>query len=409
MGADMIYNEYGFLIEPTSMEHAATQPRVEVIRTLLSHGARSNPGLTQQVSEAELSGILPMLKWAEDPELGPLYFKIKKLTEAGTPEPILPIISSLGPKAFEAILDECRIDPNTGEMEWSSLVDGNMNLLLNLIQKCPEEAEVDPSIRVANIKKLHIWIQNDLTSLGEFTELEELEVSQASTLAGLSRLHGLKILKCTNPEFYRLFEKPESLSNLHSLEEIDLSANAQLNDLSGLGSLPNLKRLNLSRCNKLTDLCELTHLRRLEELDLSYIGNLEDATPLANLKNLKSLNLSHTSAAAGLDKVQALGIPDLKLPASIAPPAPTEAIHEEDQDEVFEKLVRITSEQLGISPDKITLGSRFIEDFGADSLDTVELTMAVEEEFGKEIPDAEVESIQTFGQALAYLRENQNS
>ena len=210
MGADMIYNEYGFR-EPTSMEHAATQPRVEVIRTLLSHGARSNPGLTQQVSEADLSGILPMLKWAEDPELGPLYFKIKQLTEAGTPEPILPIISSLGPKAFEAILDECRIDPNTGEMEWSSLVDGNMNLLLNLIQKCPEEAEVDPSIRVANIKKLHIWIQNDLTSLGEFTELEELEVSQASTLAGLSRLHGLKILKCTNPEFYRLFEKPESL------------------------------------------------------------------------------------------------------------------------------------------------------------------------------------------------------
>ena len=64
MGADMVYNECGFLIEPTSMEHAATQPRGEVIRTLLSHGARSNPGLTQRVSEAGLRGIQPMLKWS---------------------------------------------------------------------------------------------------------------------------------------------------------------------------------------------------------------------------------------------------------------------------------------------------------------------------------------------------------
>jgi len=489
MGADMVYNECGFLIEPTSMEHAATQPRVEVIRTLLSHGARSNPGLTQRVSEAGLRGIQPMLKWSEDPELGPLYFKIKKLTEAGTPEPILPIISSLGPKIFEAILDECRIDPNTGEMEWSSLMDGNMNLLLNLIQKCPEEAEVDPSIRVANIKKLHIWIQNDLTSLGEFTELEELEVSQASTLAGLSRLHGLKILKCTNPGFSRLFEEPESLSTLHSLEEIDLSANAQLNNLSGLGSLPNLKRLNLSGCEDLTDLRELAHLRGLEELDLSYIDNLEDVTPLASLKTLKSLDLSHTGASAGIDEVQALGISDLKLPdqpnpqpspietaPSPAPSAaaassgianvypdnaigryyideecidcdiccetsavnfsrnaagkysyvskqpesekeeqlcaealegcPTEAIHEDGQDDVLERLLRIISEQLGTTPDNITLGSRFFEDLGVDSLDAVELAMAVEEEFQKEIPDAEVESIGTFGQALSYLREN---
>ena len=81
MGADMIYNECGFIIEPDTMEQAATQPRVEVIRTLLSHGARSDSGLTQRVSEAGLHEIQPMLKWSEDPELGPIYFKIQKLIQ----------------------------------------------------------------------------------------------------------------------------------------------------------------------------------------------------------------------------------------------------------------------------------------------------------------------------------------
>jgi ferredoxin len=491
MGADMVFNGCGFIIDPATMEQAAIQPRIDVIRMLLSHGARSDSQLTQRVSEAGLHEIQPMLKWSEDPELGPIYFKIQGLIKAGSPEPILPIILSLGPKVFEAILDECRIDPDTGEMEYSSLMGGNIDILLNLIQKCPEEAEVDPSIRVANIKKLNIWIQNDLTSLEAFTELEELEACWASTLAGLSGLHGLKILKCSNPEFSKLFKNPESLSNLHSLEEIDLSENAQLNDLSGLGSLPNLKRLDLSGCDGLTDLRELAHLTGLEELDLCGIDQLEDVTPLANLKNLKSLNLSNTRVSTGIDKVQALGIPDLKLPAPIAPPppiappapgsplttapasgieniypdnavgkyyideecidcdlcretsavnfsrnaaggysyvskqpeskeeeqlcaealegCPVESIHADGQDEVLHRFLRIISEQLGTTPDKITLGSRFIEDLGADSLDAVELTMAVEEEFGNEIPDAEVESIGTFGQALAYLRENQNS
>jgi len=484
MGADMIYNECGFIIDPATMEQAAIQPRIDVIRMLLSHGARSDSQLTQRASEAGLNEIQQMLKWSEDPELGPLYFKIQKLIEAGTPEPILPVISSLGPKAFEAILDKCRIDPHTGELESNSLIGGNPDLLLNLILKCPEEAEVDPSIRVANIKKIRIGGQIDLASLEKFTGLEEIEACWISTLAGLSRLHSLKLLKCPFPEFSKLFEEPESLSNLHSLEEIDLSENAQLYDLSGLGSLPNLQRLNLSGCGELTDLHELAHLTGLEELDLCGIDQLEDVTPLANLKNLKSLNLSRTSAAAGLDEVLALGISDLKLPAQsgtleAAPPAtasssgienvypdnavgkyyvdeecidcdlcretsavnfsrneaggysyvskqpeteeeeqlcaealegcPTESIHEDGQDEVLDRFLRIFSEQLGATPDKITLGSRFFEDLEADSLDAVELTMAVEEEFGNEIPDAEVESIETFGQALAYLRENNES
>ena len=485
MGADMIYNECGFIIDPATMEQAAIQPRIDVIRMLLSHGARSDSQLTQRAAEAGLDEIQPMLKWSEDPELGQLFFKIQKLIEAGTPEPISPVISSLGPKAFSAVLNECRIDPLTGELESNSLIGGNPELLLNLILKCPEEAEVDPSIRVANIKKIRIGGQIDLASLEKFTELEEVEACWISTLTGLSKLHSLKLLKCPYPEFSKLFEKPESLSNLHSLEEIDLSANAQLNDLSGLGSLPNLKRLNLSGCDGLTDLRELAHLTGLEELDLCGIDQLEDVTPLANLKNLKSLNLSRTSAAAGLDEVQALGIPDLQLPAQsdtleAAPPptppatasssgienvypdnavgkyyvdeecidcdlcretsavnfsrnevggysyvskqpeseeeeqqcaeamegCPTESIHEDGQDEVLNRFLRITNEQLGIAHDKIALGSRFIEDLGADSLDTVELTIATEEEFGNVISGEDVETIDTFGKALAYLRQN---
>jgi ferredoxin len=484
MGADMIYNEWGFIIDPATMEQAAIQPRIDVIRMLLSHGARADSQLTQRAAEAGLHEIQPMLKWSEDPELGPLFFKLQRLFEAGTPEPILPVITSLGPKAFGAILDECRIDPHTGELECNSLVGDNPDLLLNLILKCPEEAEVDPSIRVANIKKIRIGGQIDLASLEKFTELEEVEVCWFSTLAGLSKLHSLKLLKCPYPEFSRLFEEPESLEYLHSLEEIDLSANDQLNDLSGLGSLPNLKRLNLSGCDELTDLHELAHLKGLEELDLCGINALEDVTPLANLKNLKSLNLSRTNASAGLEKVKALGISDLRLPtqsgtieAPILPPpvtasssgienvypenavgkyyvdeecidcdlcretsaanfsrneaegysyvskqpeseeeeqhcaeamegCPTESIHEDGQDEVLDIFLRITNEQLGIAPDKITLGSRFIEDLGADSLDTVELTIAAEKEFGNAIPREDVEPIDTFGKALAYLRLN---
>ena len=78
--------------------------------------------------------------------------------------------------------------------------------------------------------------------------------------------------------------------------------------------------------------------------------------------------------------------------------------------ESIEARVReIIINELGVEPEKVTDDASFVEDLGADSLDAVELTMAVEEEFGNEIPDAEVESIGTFGQALAYLRENQNS
>jgi acyl carrier protein len=72
----------------------------------------------------------------------------------------------------------------------------------------------------------------------------------------------------------------------------------------------------------------------------------------------------------------------------------------------FAKVKEIVAEQLGIDEDEIKLESSFIDDLGADSLDIVELVMALEEEFDLEIPDAEAEKIVTVGDAVEYLKAN---
>jgi len=71
--------------------------------------------------------------------------------------------------------------------------------------------------------------------------------------------------------------------------------------------------------------------------------------------------------------------------------------------EVEEKVISIVAEQLGSEKSSIQPTSSFGEDLGADSLDTVELVMAFEEEFGTEIPDDEAEKIQTVDQAVDYI------
>ena len=73
----------------------------------------------------------------------------------------------------------------------------------------------------------------------------------------------------------------------------------------------------------------------------------------------------------------------------------------------FERVKDIIVEQLGVNPDQVKMEARFIEDLCADSLDTVELVMAFEEEFGTEIPDEEAEKIQTVGQAVDYIKAHQ--
>ena len=72
---------------------------------------------------------------------------------------------------------------------------------------------------------------------------------------------------------------------------------------------------------------------------------------------------------------------------------------------VEERVKKIIAEQLGVEEDEVTPEASFVEDLGADSLDTVELVMALEEEFSIEIPDEDAENILTVGKALEYIKE----
>jgi len=74
---------------------------------------------------------------------------------------------------------------------------------------------------------------------------------------------------------------------------------------------------------------------------------------------------------------------------------------------VDERVKKIVIEQLGVKEDEVTNGSSFVDDLGADSLDTVELVMALEEEFECEIPDEEAEKITTVQQAIDYVNAHQ--
>ena len=71
--------------------------------------------------------------------------------------------------------------------------------------------------------------------------------------------------------------------------------------------------------------------------------------------------------------------------------------------DIGDRVKKIVIEHLGVDADKVTEGASFIDDLGADSLDTVELVMAFEEEFGVEIPDDAAETILTVGDAVKYI------
>jgi len=73
---------------------------------------------------------------------------------------------------------------------------------------------------------------------------------------------------------------------------------------------------------------------------------------------------------------------------------------------IEERVKKIVAEQLGVKEDEVTIEASFIDDLGADSLDTVELVMALEEEFDCEIPDEQAEGITTVQQAIDYVNNN---
>ena len=77
--------------------------------------------------------------------------------------------------------------------------------------------------------------------------------------------------------------------------------------------------------------------------------------------------------------------------------------------DIAERVKKIVIEHLGVDADKVVTAASFIDDLGADSLDTVELVMAFEEEFGVEIPDDAAETIQTVGDAVKFLEKATNA
>ena len=79
------------------------------------------------------------------------------------------------------------------------------------------------------------------------------------------------------------------------------------------------------------------------------------------------------------------------------------------ENEVFEKVKTVVVEQLSVSPSEVTKEASFVDDLGADSLDTVELVMALEEAFDTEIPDEDAEKLSTVGSAVSYIMSHVNN
>ena len=79
-----------------------------------------------------------------------------------------------------------------------------------------------------------------------------------------------------------------------------------------------------------------------------------------------------------------------------------------EEQKIEDRIGKIIAEQLGVKPEQITPEAKFIEDLGADSLDTVELVMALEEEFGNEIPDEDAEKLTSVGDVIRFIEESQN-
>lgn len=76
-------------------------------------------------------------------------------------------------------------------------------------------------------------------------------------------------------------------------------------------------------------------------------------------------------------------------------------------EDIFNRVKKVTVEELGVKEEEVVESASFTEDLGADSLDVVELVMALEDEFGIDIPDDEVNNIKTVGDAVSYIQKKQ--
>jgi acyl carrier protein len=74
-----------------------------------------------------------------------------------------------------------------------------------------------------------------------------------------------------------------------------------------------------------------------------------------------------------------------------------------EEQKIFEEVKKVVVEQLGVSDSEVSREASYVDDLGADSLDTVELVMALEEAFGMEIPDEDAEKIKTIGDTINYI------
>lgn len=77
-----------------------------------------------------------------------------------------------------------------------------------------------------------------------------------------------------------------------------------------------------------------------------------------------------------------------------------------DHDEIYDKVKEVIVDQLSVEEDDVTEDASFVDDLGADSLDIVELVMALEEQFGVSIPDEQAEKIKTVGDAVSFITES---
>jgi acyl carrier protein len=92
---------------------------------------------------------------------------------------------------------------------------------------------------------------------------------------------------------------------------------------------------------------------------------------------------------------------------AITAPSEIKKVEETDMSDIAERVKKIVIDHLGVDAEKVVEGASFIDDLGADSLDTVELVMAFEEEFGVEIPDDAADSILTVGDAVKFIEKAQ--